>query len=178
MQELEKERLQESGVDEKPAIKFMIAGEAPVVMSKAAELLIQDLSSRAWQHTERNRRRTLQRQDIHAAVGESETYDFLIDIVPRVTTAAGRGTAAMPSMDGMSIPQPMVGATMGAADPAAYLNATVPTEQAQPQVPDFANNQYGLVFQQFQGQDDAVQPNNQQQHQPQMANQPSQYNAV
>ena len=44
-------------------------------------------SFRAWRHTERNRRRTLQRQDLHAAVGESEVYDFLIDIVPRVTTA-------------------------------------------------------------------------------------------
>jgi len=66
--------------------KFMISGEAPVLMSKACELMIRDLSFRAWRHTERNRRRTLQKQDLHAAVGESEVYDFLIDIVPRVTT--------------------------------------------------------------------------------------------
>ncbi|EEC43265.1 predicted protein, partial [Phaeodactylum tricornutum CCAP 1055/1] len=68
---------------EKAAVKFMISGEAPLLMSKACELLVKELSARAWQHTERNRRRTLQRQDIHAAVGESEVYDFLIDIVPR-----------------------------------------------------------------------------------------------
>ncbi|KAG7364235.1 histone-like transcription factor CBF/NF-Y [Nitzschia inconspicua] len=93
LQELEKDRLQklaeEEGIDidtEKPTIKFMISGEAPVLMSKACELLIKDLSFRAWRHTERNRRRTLQRQDLHAAVGESEVYDFLIDIVPRVTS--------------------------------------------------------------------------------------------
>jgi len=68
--------------------KFMISGEAPVLMSKACELMIKDLSFRAWRHTERNRRRTLQKQDLHAAVGESEVYDFLIDIVPRVTTTS------------------------------------------------------------------------------------------
>ena len=93
MQELEKEKNQKAtesdaqgGDADKPNIKFMISGEAPVLMSKACELLIKDLSFRAWRHTERNRRRTLQRQDLHAAVGESEVYDFLIDIVPRVTT--------------------------------------------------------------------------------------------
>lgn len=70
--------------DMKEPTKFMISGEAPVLMGKACELLVKDLSFRAWRHTERNRRRTLQRQDLHAAVGESEVYDFLIDVVPRV----------------------------------------------------------------------------------------------
>ena len=102
MQELEKERIRSEraagGVAEeaqdRPNIKFMISGEAPILMSKACELLIKDLSFRAWQHTERNRRRTLQRQDLHAAVGESEVYDFLIDIVPRVQAAQGQATAS------------------------------------------------------------------------------------
>lgn len=94
LQEIEKEKQQkaaeegQTGESEKSGVKFMISGEAPVLMSKACELLIRDLSFRAWRHTERNRRRTLQRQDLHAAVGESEVYDFLIDIVPRVSTAA------------------------------------------------------------------------------------------
>lgn len=87
--EMEKQNLQ---TPEEPGVKsgsskFMISGEAPLVVGKACELLVREISSRAWQHTERNRRRTLQRQDIHAAVGESEVFDFLIDIVPRVTTA-------------------------------------------------------------------------------------------
>lgn len=64
--------------------RFMIAGEAPILLGKACEMLVKELTIRAWKHTERNRRRTLQKQDIHAAVGESEVYDFLIDIVPRV----------------------------------------------------------------------------------------------
>lgn len=64
--------------------RFMIAGEAPILLGKACEMLVKELTIRAWKHTERNRRRTLQKQDIHSAVGESEVYDFLIDIVPRV----------------------------------------------------------------------------------------------
>ena len=88
MQELEKDRCIKEGIepDDKTSVKFMISAEAPLVMSKACELLIRELSVRAWQHTSRNRRRTLQRQDIHAAVGESDVYDFLIDIVPRVAS--------------------------------------------------------------------------------------------
>ena len=107
LQELEKDRLEkiahEEGrpglaENEKPNIKFMISGEAPVLMSKACELLIKDLTHRAWSHTERNRRRTLQRQDLHAAVGESEVYDFLIDIVPRVSAPAQKAHTNPPPL--------------------------------------------------------------------------------
>lgn len=112
LQELEKDRqlkiAEQEGragaivdASDKPAIKFMISGEAPVLMSKACELLIKDLSFRAWRHTERNRRRTLQRQDLHAAVGESEVYDFLIDIVPRVTTATSQKVHHAPPPHGI-----------------------------------------------------------------------------
>jgi len=65
----------------------MIAGEAPVLLSKACELLVRELTIRAWRHTGHSRRRTLQKQDVCAAVSESEVYDFLIDIVPRAVTA-------------------------------------------------------------------------------------------
>lgn len=73
--------------------RFMIAGEAPILLGKACEMLVKELSIRAWKHTERNRRRTLQKQDIHAAVGESEVYDFLIDFVPRVHIPAKQSPA-------------------------------------------------------------------------------------
>lgn len=69
----------------KPVSKFMISAEAPALMTKACEFFIREVSTRAWKHTENHRRKTLQRADIHAAVGESEVFDFLIDIVPRVT---------------------------------------------------------------------------------------------
>mmetsp|Transcript_18900 Transcript_18900/g.27889 ORF Transcript_18900/g.27889 Transcript_18900/m.27889 type:complete len:317 (+) Transcript_18900:56-1006(+) len=63
--------------------RFMISGDAPIVLSKAAELFISELTLRAGGQTEENKRRTLQRHDICTAVGKVDTYDFLIDIIPR-----------------------------------------------------------------------------------------------
>ncbi|XP_055947683.1 nuclear transcription factor Y subunit gamma-like isoform X4 [Argiope bruennichi] len=61
----------------------MISAEAPVLFAKAAELFITELSLRAWVHTEDNKRRTLQRNDIAMAITKYDQFDFLIDIVPR-----------------------------------------------------------------------------------------------
>eukprot|EP00795_Rhopilema_esculentum_P007831 gene7831-13702_t len=61
----------------------MISAEAPVLFSKAAEIFISELSLRAWIHTEDNKRRTLQRNDIALAITKYDQFDFLIDIVPR-----------------------------------------------------------------------------------------------
>ncbi|XP_033644934.1 nuclear transcription factor Y subunit gamma-like [Asterias rubens] len=61
----------------------MISAEAPVLFSKAAEMFIAELSLRAWLHTEDNKRRTLQRNDIAMAITKCDQFDFLIDIVPR-----------------------------------------------------------------------------------------------
>lgn len=61
----------------------MISAEAPVLFSKAAEIFIAELSLRAWLHTEDNKRRTLQRNDIAMAITKYDQFDFLIDIVPR-----------------------------------------------------------------------------------------------
>jgi Core histone H2A/H2B/H3/H4 len=132
-----------------PVIKFMISAEAPVLMGRACEILIKELTVRAWRHTERNRRRTLQKQDVHAAVSESDVYDFLIDICPRValtnstTTTEGNATAASANPDqaaaaaaatmaavlaqhpGM-IPFASGGGVVMAAPPAAEAAATSP----------------------------------------------------
>ncbi|CAH1773182.1 unnamed protein product [Owenia fusiformis] len=61
----------------------MISSEAPVIFAKAAEMFISELSLRAWVHTEDNKRRTLQRNDIAMAITKYDQFDFLIDIVPR-----------------------------------------------------------------------------------------------
>lgn len=61
----------------------MISQEAPVLFAKAAEIFISELSLRAWIHTEDNKRRTLQRNDIAMAITKYDQFDFLIDIVPR-----------------------------------------------------------------------------------------------
>lgn len=60
----------------------MISGESPVLFSKACELFIIELAYRSWVHTLDNNRRTLQKSDIANAIGRTEYYDFLMDIVP------------------------------------------------------------------------------------------------
>ncbi|XP_049939559.1 nuclear transcription factor Y subunit gamma-like isoform X2 [Schistocerca serialis cubense] len=61
----------------------MISAEAPMLFAKAAEIFIHELTLRAWIHTEDNKRRTLQRNDIAMAITKYDQFDFLIDIVPR-----------------------------------------------------------------------------------------------
>ncbi|XP_010133138.1 PREDICTED: nuclear transcription factor Y subunit gamma isoform X3 [Buceros rhinoceros silvestris] len=61
----------------------MISAEAPVLFAKAAQIFITELTLRAWIHTEDNKRRTLQRNDIAVAITKFDQFDFLIDIVPR-----------------------------------------------------------------------------------------------
>ena len=61
----------------------MISAEAPIIFAKAAELFIQEVTIRAWIHTEENKRRTLQKNDITLAISKYDEFDFLIDIVPR-----------------------------------------------------------------------------------------------
>lgn len=61
----------------------MISAEAPVLFSKACELFILELTLRSWLHTEENKRRTLQRNDIAGAISRGDVLDFLLDIVPR-----------------------------------------------------------------------------------------------
>lgn len=53
-------------------------------------------------HTEDNKRRTLQRNDIAMAISKCDQFDFLIDIVPReelkpakAPSETGRGATAM-----------------------------------------------------------------------------------
>jgi len=71
----------------------MISAEAPVLFAKACELFILDLTMRAWSHADANRRRTLQREDVASAVADSETFDFLLDVVPRQTPDQQKGAS-------------------------------------------------------------------------------------
>lgn len=61
----------------------MISGEAPIIFAKACEIFVLELTLRAWTNTEESKRRTLQRSDVATAVSKNDTFDFLIDIVPR-----------------------------------------------------------------------------------------------
>ncbi|CAI5760042.1 unnamed protein product [Candida verbasci] len=61
----------------------MISAEAPILFAKGSEIFITELTKRAWIHAEENKRRTLQKSDIAAALTKSDMFDFLIDVVPR-----------------------------------------------------------------------------------------------
>ncbi|KAL0029837.1 hypothetical protein WJX77_003009 [Trebouxia sp. C0004] len=83
----------------------MISAEAPVLFAKACEMFILELTLRSWNHSEENKRRTLQRNDIAAAITRTDIFDFLVDIVPREE----RDDAAMIPR----VAQPMSGAMTG-----------------------------------------------------------------
>ncbi|KAI4326762.1 hypothetical protein MLD38_032042 [Melastoma candidum] len=59
----------------------MISAGAPILFSKACELFI---TIHSWLHAEENKRRTLQKNDIPAAITRTDIFDFLIDIAPAI----------------------------------------------------------------------------------------------
>jgi len=99
----------------------MISSEAPVLFAKACEMFILELTLRSWIHSEENKRRTLQRNDIAAAITKTDIFDFLVDIVPRDDFKE----------EGMSVPRPAgaagpAGAALGSAEAGAGAVAGVP----------------------------------------------------
>ncbi|VAI92282.1 nuclear transcription factor Y subunit C-4-like [Triticum dicoccoides] len=99
----------------------MISAEAPVVFAKACEIFILELTLRSWMHTEENKRRTLQKNDIAAAISRTDIYDFLVDIIPRDEMreeGVGIPRAGQPPLLGDTpypyyYPQQVPGAVMG-----------------------------------------------------------------
>lgn len=61
----------------------MISQDAPLFLSAAAEMFIQEMTLQAWKLVEDGRRKTLQKCDVAAAACNNEHFDFLLDIVPR-----------------------------------------------------------------------------------------------
>mmetsp|Transcript_19841 Transcript_19841/g.34142 ORF Transcript_19841/g.34142 Transcript_19841/m.34142 type:complete len:187 (-) Transcript_19841:890-1450(-) len=94
----------------------MISAEAPVLFSKACEMFILELTLRSWIHTEENKRRTLQRNDIAAAISKTDIFDFLIDIVPREDVKpVNKLKDDVPGVAGVmpgAVPRPMPGVPM------------------------------------------------------------------
>ncbi len=48
---------------------------------QACEMFILELTLRSWNHSEENKRRTLQRNDIAAAITRTDIFDFLVSHV-------------------------------------------------------------------------------------------------
>lgn len=83
----------------------MISAEAPVLFARACEMFILELTLRAWAHADENKRRTLQRNDVAAAITRTDIFDFLVDIVPREALAAP-GDGAPPPYWPPGVPPP------------------------------------------------------------------------
>jgi nuclear transcription factor Y, gamma len=87
-----------------PEVK-MISAEAPILFAKGCDIFITELTMRAWIHAEDNKRRTLQRSDIAAALAKSDMFDFLIDIVPREDSSGS--TSKRPNTSGQASAAPV-----------------------------------------------------------------------
>lgn len=129
----------------------MISAEAPVIFARACEMFILELTLRSWNHTEENKRRTLQKNDIAAAITRTDIFDFLVDIVPRedlkdevlasTIQRGGSGPGPIPPTEGlpyyyMPAPPPQVGGSgmyMGKpVDPQALYGQQPGPYMAQP----------------------------------------------
>ncbi|OMO84103.1 Transcription factor CBF/NF-Y/archaeal histone [Corchorus capsularis] len=82
----------------------MISAEAPILFAKACELFILELTIRSWLHAEENKRRTLQKNDIAAAITRTDIFDFLVDIVPRDEIKDEPGLAGMVGATASGVP--------------------------------------------------------------------------
>jgi nuclear transcription factor Y, gamma len=58
----------------------MISAEAPVLFAKACEIFILELTLRSWCFSEKSKRRTLQKDDIEAAIQDTPIFDFLVGL--------------------------------------------------------------------------------------------------
>lgn len=61
------------------------------------KVFIAEITARAFIIADSNKRRTLSRSDIAKALGKSDQFDFLIDVVPREDTSGGQASATAPS---------------------------------------------------------------------------------
>ncbi|XWS37112.1 hypothetical protein CRYUN_Cryun19dG0015400 [Craigia yunnanensis] len=118
----------------------MISAEAPILFAKACELFILELTIRSWLHAEENKRRTLQKNDIAAAITRTDIFDFLVDIVPRdeIKDEAGLGGMVGATASGVPYFYPPMGQPAGgpggmmigrpAVDPTGGIYAQPPSQ--------------------------------------------------
>ncbi|KAJ8641935.1 hypothetical protein MRB53_018629 [Persea americana] len=61
----------------------MVSADAPVLLAKACELFIMELTLISWLHAEEEKRRTVRRSDLEDAIRHKETFHFLDDAIPK-----------------------------------------------------------------------------------------------
>ncbi|GAA0147823.1 hypothetical protein Leryth_021702 [Lithospermum erythrorhizon] len=60
---------------------MMISGEAPIVFSRACELLIEELSKKSWIIAAESKKKILQKEDVVSAIMATDVFDFLFNLV-------------------------------------------------------------------------------------------------
>ncbi len=70
----------------------MVSQETPVVLGKACEFFITELSMRSWHATDTQKRRTMKTHDVVYGAKQSDQFDFLIDILPARSYISRRRT--------------------------------------------------------------------------------------
>ncbi|XP_027930308.1 nuclear transcription factor Y subunit C-3-like [Vigna unguiculata] len=60
----------------------MVSSEATMLLGKACELFIMELTMRSWAHVEDDRRKIIQQTDVASAISINEMFDFLVDVLP------------------------------------------------------------------------------------------------
>ncbi|KAJ1950115.1 CCAAT- binding transcription factor component [Dispira parvispora] len=129
----------------------MISAEAPILFAKSCEIMILELTLRAWMHAEENKRRTLQRSDIATAITKTDMFDFLIDIVPREESIRATKAHDKPDFNSnMSHEQPNYSYMTYHVSPGGQYGSA-----AQPQL---ASSSQGAIPQQSQPQQQQQQP--------------------
>ena len=78
---------------------MMISNETAIILSKACELFILELTLRAWQETDALKRKTMQKSELILACSKCDMYDFLIDIIQREEVLDSNGQLNVSSLD-------------------------------------------------------------------------------
>ena len=61
----------------------MVSADAPILLSKACELFIMELTQRSWLHAEEKKRQTVRRSDLGDAIRHKEAFHFLANVIPK-----------------------------------------------------------------------------------------------
>ena len=61
----------------------MISSEAPILFALACQLFITEITHKAAFYAKKQQRKTLQRNDVARVIADNETFDFLLDVIPR-----------------------------------------------------------------------------------------------
>ena len=58
----------------------MISAEAPILFAKACEIFILEVTLRSWGYAEKNKRKTILKEDVETTMANTDIFDFLVNL--------------------------------------------------------------------------------------------------